>query len=244
MSKRKFYAIVVGRKPGLYDEWFGPDGAEAQIKGFPKAIYKSFQAQSEAEAWYRQKTGGEEPTPQQLAPRAPVADYFRLHTEALAAGKVVIYTDGGCHQNPGKGGYGAVLLHRTAKRKELLGGYACTTSNRMELMACIAGLQALHNTSSVVIFSDSAYVVDALTKGWAHNWRKNGWQRKEQGELVPLRNADLWQTLVALCAKHEVSFVKVRGHAGSGENDRCHELAAMAMAQTELPPDAGFTSGN
>lgn len=238
MGKRKYYAVAVGRKPGLYDDWFGPDGAEAQIKAFPKAVYKSFQSHSEAQAWYHQQTG-EHATPLASAATRPDEDYFRIHNQALAEGKVVIYTDGGCEGNPGKGGFGVVLLYKD-RRKELSGGYANTTNNRMELLACITGLKSLTKPASVVIFSDSAYVVDALTKGWAYNWQKQGWRRKQEGEYLPLRNADLWQQLVALCGQHQVSFIKVRGHAGSIENDRCHALAAAVLERQELPLDPGF----
>ncbi|NTV62474.1 MAG: ribonuclease HI [Oscillochloris sp.] len=157
----------------------------------------------------------------------------------MAEGKVVIYTDGGCVGNPGKGSYGVVLLYKD-QRRELSGGYARTTNNRMEMMACIVGLKALKQLSQVVIFSDSAYVVNSMRKGWADRWRAQGWQRKHDDGYVPVPNADLWQQLLEICAQHEVEFVKVRGHAGITENERCHQLASAVFAQSALPPDPGF----
>jgi len=239
MAKQKYYAVVVGRKPGLYDEWFGAGGAEAQIKGLANAVYKSFQSRSEAEAWYREKAGH---APVNIAiSRAdePGADYFRLHREALASGKVVLYTDGGCLINPGVGGYGVVMLHKE-RRKELSGGYARSTNNRMELMACIAGLEALKQPAAVVLFSDSSYVVEGIEKGWAQRWRANGWRRGEGGQSQPVKNADLWGRLLDICAKHEVQFVLLKGHAGAAENERCHQLAGAAMQRGDLPADPGF----
>ena len=239
MAKRKFYAVVAGRKPGLYDEWFGADNAEAQVKGLTNAIYKSFQSRAEAEAWYRERAG-RAPTNIQIS-RAdePGADYFRLHAEALQAGKVVLYTDGGCMVNPGIGGYGVVLLHKD-RRKELSGGFARTTNNRMEIMACIAGLGALKERAQVVLFSDSSYVVNGIEKGWAKKWRANGWRRSESGRSEPVKNADLWAQLLDLCEKHAVTFVQVKGHAGAPENERCDQLSTAAMRRANLPPDPGF----
>src|SRR5262245_23991033 len=152
MSKRKYYAVVEGRKPGIYDEWFGSDGAEAQVKGFTNAVYKSFQSLTEAEAWFTRLTGSAPAhmvvTAGVLEQAASESDYFALHRAALAAGKVIMYTDGGCMGNPGTGGYGVVLLFKE-HRKELSGGFALTTNNRMEIMACIAGLRALTHKKAV-----------------------------------------------------------------------------------------------
>jgi ribonuclease HI len=239
MAKQKYYAVVVGRKPGLYDEWFGADAAEAQVKGLANAVYKSFQSRAEAEAWYRERAGRAPANVQISRADEPETDYYRLHQQALAAGKVVVYTDGGCLVNPGAGGYGVVLLHQ-GRRKELSGGYARTTNNRMELIACIAGLRALKQPSAVLLFSDSAYVVNGIAKGWAQRWRANGWRREEAGRCQPVKNADLWGELLDQCARHQPEFVQLKGHAGAAENERCHQLASAAMARADLPPDAGF----
>ncbi len=239
MAKQKIYAVVSGRAPGLYDEWFGAEGAEAQVKGLPNAIYKSFQSRAEAEAWYHERAGRVPTNIHIRRTEEPGEDYFRLHREALAAGNVVVYTDGGAMVNPGVGGYGAVLLHND-KRKELSGGFARTTNNRMELMACIAALQLLKKPATVVLFSDSSYVVNGIAKGWAQRWRANDWQRVEAGKREPVKNADLWALLLEECERHTVQLVQVKGHAGATENERCHQLASAAMARANLPADPGF----
>ncbi len=150
--------------------------------------------------------------------------------------KVVIYTDGACLGNPGPGGYGAVLLYQNT-RKEISGGFRLTTNNRMEIFAAIAGLKALNANCDVTIYSDSQYVVNAITLGWASRWKANGWRRNKKEMAV---NADLWEQLLTLCAQHEVKFVWVRGHAGNKENERCDELAVCAAKQNGLPHDSGY----
>jgi len=109
-----------------------------------------------------------------------------------------------------------------------------TTNNRMELMACIIGLKALKRILSVVIYSDSKYVVDGITKGWAERWKANGWMKNKR---EPAKNPDLWEQLLALCEKHEVEFEWVKGHAGNKENERCDQFAQKAAALKNLPPD-------
>ena len=150
--------------------------------------------------------------------------------------EVIIYTDGACIGNPGPGGYGAVLLSE-GNRKELSGGYAETTNNRMELMAAIVGLEALKQPCDVTLYSDSKYMVDAVEKGWAHKWRGNGWMRNRRERAI---NPDLWERLLALTEQHNVVFKWVRGHAGVKENERCDQLATTAAKQKELPPDRGY----
>src|SRR4029079_7170129 len=116
--------------------------------------------------------------------------------------RVEIYTDGACTGNPGPGGYGVVLLHREQK-KELSAGYRLTTNNRMEILACIAGLRALKEPCDVVIYSDSKYVVNAMTKSWALRWKSQGWKRKEKnGEFRDALNPDLWTEMLELCDRH------------------------------------------
>ena len=147
-----------------------------------------------------------------------------------------IYTDGACKGNPGPGGYGVVLVSGQHK-KELSGGFRKTTNNRMELLACIEGLRSLKRPSTVVLTSDSKYVVNAITKGWAKRWRSNGWQ------LAPskrAKNSDLWVFLLDLCVEHSVNFQWVKGHSNHPENERCDELAVAAAQLKELPADLGF----
>jgi ribonuclease HI len=154
----------------------------------------------------------------------------------LSLDEVVIYTDGGCEPNPGPGGYGVVLLWGE-HRKELSGGYRKTTNNRMEMMAAITGLEALRGKRAVTVFTDSRYLADAVTKGWAARWRRRGWMRTA---TEPALNPDLWARLLVLCEQHKVKFRWVRGHAGNRENERCDELAGVALKQSDLPPDDGY----
>lgn len=149
---------------------------------------------------------------------------------------VIIYADGACLGNPGPGGYGTVLLFQD-KRKELSGGYRRTTNNRMELMAAIMGLEALKAPSKVVLYSDSKYVVDAVEKGWARGWRRNGWRKADKQMAM---NPDLWERLLDVCARHKVRFEWVKGHAGNVENERCDALANAAALMQELQPDPGY----
>ena len=135
--------------------------------------------------------------------------------------QVEIFTYGACSGNPGPGGWGAVLRYGSAE-KELSGGAADTTNNRMELSAVIAALSALKEPCKVTLTSDSKYVIDAVTKGWAKKWQANGWVKSDK---KPALNADLWEKLLALLEKHDVRFVWVKGHAGHPENERCDRLA-------------------
>ncbi len=149
---------------------------------------------------------------------------------------VTIYTDGGALGNPGPGGYGAVLKYKD-HRKELSGGFRHTTNNRMELLAAIEALRALKTRCDVTLHTDSRYLVDGITKGWAKRWRANGWMRNKKDEAL---NPDLWGELLDLCAKHTVKFVWVKGHAGNPENERCDELSKQAAVQSDLPPDTVY----
>ena len=137
--------------------------------------------------------------------------------------RVEIFTDGACSGNPGPGGYGAIL--RVGEHvKELSGGEANTTNNRMELMGVISALSALKYPCDVVLTTDSKYVVDSVTKGWARGWKAKGWIKSDK---KPALNVDLWEKLLDLLDVHNVRFVWVKGHAGHPENERCDELAVM-----------------
>jgi ribonuclease HI len=151
--------------------------------------------------------------------------------------KVITYTDGACLGNPGPGGYGAVLLY-DGHRKELSGGFGLTTNNRMEIMAAIVALTALKRSCEVTLYTDSQYVVNALTKGWAERWRANGWKRNKHEKAI---NPDLWEQLLSLCRRHKVEFIWVRGHADNRENERCDLLAREAAQGQSLPPDTGYS---
>ena len=140
---------------------------------------------------------------------------------------VEIFTDGACSGNPGPGGYG-VILRFGSRQKELSGGERATTNNRMELLGAITGLAALKEKCRVTLYTDSRYVADGLTKGWAKKWRANGWRKADKS---PALNSDLWDRLLELYDSHDVKIVWVKGHAGHPENERCDELAVQAAAQ-------------
>lgn len=154
--------------------------------------------------------------------------------------KVKIFTDGGCKGNPGKGGYAAILTFGE-HRKEISGGYFLTTNNRMELMACIKALEALKYPCEVIITSDSRYVVDGISKGWAKKWKQNSWRLSNKSRT---ENIDLWERLLNLSEHHVISFAWVRGHDGHDENERCDELAKEAAESENLEVDNGYKNNN
>ena len=150
---------------------------------------------------------------------------------------VEIYTDGSCRYNPGPGGWGAILVYRGHER-EMSGGDASTTNNRMELTSAIEALSALREPCRVTLTSDSKYLTDAINEGWIRGWQKANWRRKS--EEIP--NADLWRRLVVLLGKHDVTFVWVRGHDGHPYNERCDKMAQAESAKflgDAGAPDAG-----
>jgi len=150
---------------------------------------------------------------------------------------IYLYTDGASSGNPGPGGYGVVLKCGSLE-KEMSGGFARTTNNRMELLAVIVGLEAVKWENAVVeVFSDSSYVVKALNEGWLESWERKNWKK--------VKNPDLWQRFLVVYRRHRVSFHWIKGHAGHPENERCDRLAvaagsgAVAMG-VQLPPDEGY----
>lgn len=153
---------------------------------------------------------------------------------------VTIYTDGACIGNPGAGGYGVVMLHG-GREKELSGGYRETTNNRMELLAVIEGLRALNGRSSVVLYSDSQYVVNAVNQGWARGWKANGWKRSRGGTAL---NPDLWEMLLEQIDRHDVDFQWVRGHVGIPGNERADALATKAARGRNLAVDGAYESSS
>ncbi len=135
--------------------------------------------------------------------------------------EVTLYTDGACSGNPGKGGWGAILIYKDFK-KEMSGGEKETTNNKMELTAAIQGLSALKEPCRVKLYSDSKYLIDGITKDWARSWRAKGW-KKSDGK--PALNIDLWEKLLQLDEYHEIEYIWVKGHAGNPYNERCDKLA-------------------
>ncbi len=143
--------------------------------------------------------------------------------------KVDVFTDGACQGNPGPGGWGAILRYNGVE-KELSGGDPETTNNRMELMAVISALEALKEPCEVTLCSDSQYVCNAISKGWARSWKKNGWRR---GNKEPALNPDLWELLLQQLDRHHVTVNWVKGHAGHPENERCDRLAVAAAERAK-----------
>jgi ribonuclease HI len=237
-QKKKFYAVASGNKPGIYDKWFGNEGAEIQIRGIAGAKYKGFPSKAEAQKWL------DNGAPLNRVSKGSGSKHRNEKSvdiaSALQVGKVVMYTDGGCINNPGPGGYGAVLLHGE-KRKEIWAGFRLTTNNRMELTACIEGLKSIKQPAPVLLFSDSQYVVNGIQKGWAKRWKQKGWMRNA---TEPAVNADLWNQLLELCDIHNVTFFWVKGHAGNKENERCDQLANQGSAdEANHLHDTAYESG-
>ena len=228
MAGRKYYAVAVGLKPGIYNDW---PSAQAQVAGFKGAVYKGFKSREEAVAWMKSPS------------YAPAAGKRRLKGVPRAAGaspkvgEVLIYTDGGARFNPGPGGYGIVQIYE-GERREYSGGYRLTTNNRMELMGCIVALRRLeHRDKPVTLYSDSSYVVNGITRGWAVQWKRRGWVKADRKKAL---NPDLWADLLDLVEGLNITFKWVKGHAGHPENERCDELAVAAAAQDSLPEDEGY----
>ena len=146
--------------------------------------------------------------------------------------RVTIYTDGACLGNPGPGGYAAVLI-QGKHRKELSGGFRRTTNNRMEIMAALVGLQTLNRKCEVTLYTDSKYLQQSISLGWAKRWQAKGWMKGPDKRV----SWDLWEKLLGVCGRHEIEFVWLRGHAGDTENERCDFLSTQAARQQNLPPD-------
>ena len=145
--------------------------------------------------------------------------------------KISIYTDGACSGNPGPGGSGPILKYKDT-HKELCGGQADTTNNRMELMGVICALECLKEPCDIDLYSDSKYVMDGLSKGWAKSWRARGWVKSDK---KPALNSDLWARLLELCEGHTFHYHWIKGHAGHPENERCDALAVQAAARYKKP---------
>ena len=153
--------------------------------------------------------------------------------------KVIIYTDGSCLKNPGgNGGWAAILRHEaSSSEREISGGMATTTNNRMEITAVLEGLKCLKVPCEVTVVTDSQYVSNSITKGWVFNWAKKGW-RDDKGK--PRLNTDLWKQMLELLNYHKVHIQWIRGHQGHRENERCDRLAKAAAESGSLPVDQGY----
>jgi ribonuclease HI len=210
-----------------------------QVIGFQGALYKGFPTREEAMDFIQNCRSGRKKSVahSRKSDRRSTATP-RVKPDGAPADRIILYTDGSSLGNPGPGGYGVVVSSSEGSR-ELSGGFRKTTNNRMELLACIVGLEQLDTPSAVDLYSDSRYVVDGITKGWAKKWQRNHW-RKSTGDRA--LNIDLWQRLLALCDRHEVTFIWVKGHAGNPGNERCDQLANQAANRSNLPSDDGYES--
>lgn len=137
--------------------------------------------------------------------------------------EVTIYTDGACSGNPGPGGYGAILIYNGVE-KEISGGMESTTNNQMEMLGVIKSLELLKEKCKVTLYSDSAYVINAINNKWIYSWKKNNWIKSDKKKA---KNIELWEKILELIEKHDITFVKVKGHADNDYNNRCDKLAVM-----------------
>ncbi len=231
MKEKKVYAVLRGINPGIYHDW---PSAREQVFGFPGAVYCGFASEKEAVQWLSTgKTGIQKKNSETKKNRPPV-----IAPAEPVTGETVVYSDGAALGNPGPGGFGAVILCQ-GKQTELSGAFSRTTNNRMEMLAVIKALEHLPNPLLPVrIYSDSSYLVNGINRGWAVNWRRNGWLKPDKTEA---RNRDLWSRLLDLLAPLQVSFYWLRGHAGNQWNEYCDRLAVNAARNGPWEKDHGFS---
>ena len=222
MAPKKYYAVRKGHKTGLFTQWFGPEGAQSHIKGYPGAEFKGFASREEAEHY--------------LSAQPVEKTDHRQEKDHL----IRVFTDGGAVGNPGPGGYGVVILMPDGERLEFGGGFRWTTNNRMELMGGIMALEALNPGIPITLSSDSRYMVDAVNKGWVHAWRRRGW-KKANGQ--PALNVDLWRRLLTQLEAKNVELRWVKGHAGDTWNERCDQLVHEAIRDGNLAVDVEYENG-
>lgn len=228
MAKKKFYAVAAGRKVGIYTDW---SSAEKQVKGFAGAKYKSFPTEIEAKQWLKDPVY-EKNLNKKRSQNAGISAEKNITPDG-----VVVYTDGGSINNPGPGGFGIVIEEKGTQR-EMSGGFRLTTNNRMEMMAAIVALKELQGRNKRIhLFSDSSYLVNGVTKGWARKWQKNGWRKSDGQEAL---NRDLWEQLLLLLQKQKITFHWVKGHAGNPLNERCDQLAVAAAKSRPTEVDTEY----
>jgi ribonuclease HI len=227
MPLKKVYAVAKGIKPGIYNSWAE---AKIQVDGFSGALFKSFTSMAEAKDWIEKNSDKK------------ILSNKESHltdTHPHKSDEIIIYTDGGCSGNPGPGGYGIVIVYGETI-EEINGGFRLTTNNRMELMGVIDALKKLKvRDRKITIYTDSSYVVNGITKGWAKSWRKNNWIKSDKQKAV---NPDLWGELLDLIEPIEINFIWIKGHARNKYNERCDELAVSAAKGKNLPVDKGYES--
>lgn len=229
MAKKKFYAVASGRECGVFTDW---PMAQKQVKGFAGAKFKSFPTRAEAEEWLKNPV-----YKKKAADNSRGKKKNRREDIEKRESDITIYTDGGCINNPGPGGYGAVIVEK-GKKQEISGGFRLTTNNRMEMMAAIMALRHFTGRRETIsLFSDSSYLVNAINKGWLKKWQANGWKKSDGGDVL---NADLWCEILQLLENTRVHFHWVKGHAGNPLNERCDRLAVTSARKKNLPVDEGY----
>ncbi len=225
----KFYAVAKGIKTGIFTTW--PE-AERQVRGVAGAMYKSFKTREEAENFINNPSYGQKKSSGKSSGSAGKGSVASPKT--YSEDTIVVYTDGGAIGNPGPGGYGAVIKDG----KQFSGGYNLTTNNRMELMAVIVVLEFLQGEKNpIVLHSDSRYVLNGITKGWAKGWKKRGWKKSDGNPAV---NPDLWARLLDLLPGLNIKFQWVKGHAGDPLNEACDQLANSTARTQGLPDDVEY----
>ena len=234
MAKKSIYAVAAGRQTGIFNTWAA---VEQLVKGFAGARYKGFSSRDEAEAWLENPAWAARPAKSTRPSGTGKAGSCQRPEDIPQTDDLLIYTDGGCINNPGPGGYGVVIC-RGDERTELSGGFRLTTNNRMEITAALVALRAAGQYQKKVhLYSDSSYLVNGIEKGWAKKWRQNGWLKAEK---TPVLHVDLWQELLELTGAIQVVFHWVKGHAGNSLNERCDQLAVGAARGKGLPVDSGY----
>ena len=205
---KKYYAIMNGRTIGIVTTW---EECKNATQGFSNAQFKGFDTKEEAENYLNHNKKNTVPKPSQ----------GKVHPKKNT--DYIIYTDGSCLKNPGPGGYAAIIIDTYSKKiKEVSGGDADTTNNRMELSAAIAALSVIPKQSNIVIYTDSQYMKNAFTSGWLKNWKISNW-KTSSGSAV--KNVDLWRSLDDLVSQFNIEWNWVKGHSNVEYNERCDELA-------------------
>ncbi|PIE74740.1 MAG: ribonuclease HI [Deltaproteobacteria bacterium] len=227
MGQKKWYAVRKGYKTGIYKSWFGEDGAKKQVDGYKGAQYKGFTNINDAENFMSGKSG------------LSVSHKNSENSHHINENMIIVYTDGGCINNPGAGGYGAVIIKNGIVHK-LSGGRRYTTNNRMEMLACIKALEYLKlEKREIVVYTDSAYIVNAVNKKWLFSWQKNNFIKSDGKEVL---NRDLWIEILKYLNLLNVKLRWVKGHSGIEYNEICDKLANSEARKNSSERDKWFES--
>jgi ribonuclease HI len=223
MSNLNFYVVKKGRNPGIYLTWNGKHGARKETDGFSGAVYKGFKSKAEALAWFNDVTKTHTTSKITKASKAttPSLEQITDYSAELQNGTVIIFADGACSNNPGKGGYAALLKHNIAGEKIVQGGFRLTTNNRMELIAVLEALKLIKGNHKIWVFSDSQYLIRGAHPNVLAKRAANEWIHK--GTLI--KNWDLWKQLHAATGNHTIQYFWVKGHSGQEDNEQVDAIA-------------------